>query len=160
MATTTAAAIRDVMRSTVRALTPPGLVNVPYQAHDERVEFRRWAEQTKGGAFRWFSIRDMGAIEPPVVSNADVEWVVTRFVCQVAYPRDYRYGGQLAMDMDDVIELDLRKIEHAIGTNGYSAIESAVGNATVTTDGTARDEEDACVFGVLTLTVRYWRAMP
>lgn len=158
---TTSAQVRDVMRRTVRALTPAILAHVKFKAHDERVDFRTHALQNPKAAFRVFSIRDSGAVVGPVVSNTAREWIETVFEVVVAYPRDHSYGPQLAMDLDDVIESDLRQIEHSIGTNGYQQLElSTGGDAQSITGSTTREQALAVVFGVLTLNVGFWREMP
>jgi hypothetical protein len=160
MAVTTAAEIRDAMRSAVRAITPSLLAHVPFKAHDERVPLRQWAELNKTAAFRWFSVRDTGDVVPPVVSNMDRDRVETTFEFVTAYPLDYRYGNQLALDMDDVVESDLRQVEHKIGSNGYSLLDLTTGgDATVTTIGTSRESGESCAFGVLRLRVEFWRQM-
>lgn len=160
MAVTTAAAIRDLMRTTVKALTPTFLENARYKPFAERVDFRAWCEANTTAAFRWFSIRDLGNIAPPVVSNTDREWIETQFEVVIAYPTDHRYGRDMALDLDDCQEGDLKQVEHAIGTNGYQTLDvSTGGDACVTTVETAREQGPACVFGVLRLSVRYWRSM-
>jgi hypothetical protein len=158
---TTSAGVRDLMRETIRALTPNVRSDARWRTHDERVDFRIWAEQNPTAAFRMFSIKTEGQLQPPVVSNTDVEWVETQFELVAAYPRDYRYGGgQHILDLDDVIESDLRQIEHAIGTNGYQSLEQVTGTeATVQTVDTIREPGIAAVFAVLRLRVMYWRVM-
>ena len=165
MATTTAAAIRDVMRSTVKALTPATLAEVKFRPFQQRsmsgFDFRQWCEKSPTAAFRLVSILDEGTITPPVVSNMDREWVEKEFLVQVSYPRDHRYGSQAGLDLHDVIESDLRQIEHAIGTNGYATLDlSTGGDACVVTTGTQREEGEACLYGQIRLSVQFWRAMP
>lgn len=160
MATTTAA-IRDVMRRTVRSLVPSVLANVRYTLHDERGDFETWAEANPTAAFRRVAIRSTGSIEPPVVSNTDQEWISTGIDVVIAYPRDHRYGAQLRLDLDDVIEADLRQIEHAIGTNGYAALDLTTGgDALVMTEATERLPGAANVYGLLRLSAGFWRVMP
>lgn len=163
MAVTTTAAIRDVMVSTVKGLTPSTLQNVRYVPHSERVELRTFAEENPHSSFRRYSIKSIGLIEPPVVSNLDREWVETEIELEIAYPRDHRYGAQLKLDLDDVVELDLRQIEHAIGSNGYATLDLTTGgDAAVTTVETMRDDGGGLapvVYGVIRLRAGYWRAM-
>jgi len=157
---TTAGAVRDLMRATVRAVAPELRSDVKWKPYDERADFRTWADANPTAAFRQFSIKTVGEIPPPVVSNTDVEWVETSVECVSAYPRDYRYGAQHHLSLDDVIESDLRQLEHAIGTNGYAALDQATGNeALVTTEATFREPGGAVVFGVLRLRVGFWRSM-
>jgi hypothetical protein len=154
------ASIRDTMITTVAGLTPTTLSGNRYKKHDQRMsDFRAWCEQNPGPAFRRFSIRGTGAQEPPEVTNTDVEWIWTEIEAVVAYPLDFRGGPQMTLDRDDLIEEDMRQIENAIGTNGYSTIESA-GAGTVTTSSIEREPGQACDFGVLRLRTGFYRAMP
>lgn len=155
----TVAAIRDTMTTAISALLPHSLQGNPFKLHRQHGDFRAWAEQNPGGAFRQFSVRGSGTIAPPEVTNTDVELVSTEIECVVAYPMDFRGGPKMVHDRDDLIESDLRQIDNTIGTNGYATIETAV-SGTVTTIEATREEGQACVFAVLRLKVGFYRAMP
>lgn len=159
MAVTTLAAVIDVMRTAVKGVTPTTHAGVAYKPWNEWGDFRGWAERAPAGAFRWFSIRRDGGITPPAVTNTDLEEVEAEVECVVAYPKDYRYGQQMAKDMDDCIEADLMQVEHKIGTNGFQTIETA-GDACSLTLSSEIEDGTACAFGVLRLRVIWKRDMP
>jgi hypothetical protein len=52
------------------------------------------------------------------VSNTTEERVKLRLRISIAYPQSHRYGGQNALDRDDVINQDWLKINAAIGIYG------------------------------------------
>jgi hypothetical protein len=157
---TTGAAIRDAMIALVEAITPSTHAGDKFVAHREVQPFRDWADANPGGCLRRFSIRSTGALTPPEATNTDIEWVSTDFACVVAYPVNGRQGEDWLLDLDDVIEADLRAIEHRIGTNGYANYAQQTAGATVTTTGTAREEGGAVVYGVLELHAGFYRVMP
>lgn len=164
MAVTTLAAIMDTMITTVKALAPTFQSGVTFKPWDglannnPKVTFREWCEANPTASFRYFSIRRVGNVLPPTVTNTDLEEVESEVECVTAYPMDNRYGKDGGKDMDDVIEADNTKIEHAIGTNGYQTIETA-GDACVMTQGSSIEVGSACAFGVLTMRVIWKRDM-
>lgn len=152
------ALIRQSMCTAVKAILPLLHSGDPFREHDSSVPFLEFCEQNPASAWRLFYIRGTGAEEPSEVIS-DLEWVWTEMECAVAYPRDYRAGDLMGNDLDDLIESDLRQLNATIGTAGYSTLENAA-SGTVMTQGVRREEGEACLFGVLTLRVGFWRAMP
>lgn len=163
MATTTLAAVIDVMRTAVVAITPTFNSSVPFKdssgKHSANVDFRDWCEQNPLASFRWFQIRRVSGITPPFVSNLDLEETEAEVQCTVAYPIDNRYGTDGAKEMDDVIAADSKLIHYEIGTPGYATIETA-GDATVITLDRSIEVGTACAFGVVSLRVIWKEAAP
>jgi hypothetical protein len=118
--TTTAAEIRDRMIAVITALTPSAMTLPRFQLyqHEGAGDFLEWAQLQPAAALRRFSVRTVGEASEPLVSNTDVELVRQMFEVVVAYPQTSRYGGQLALDRDDVAEADRLQIRNAIGLNG------------------------------------------
>lgn len=161
MATTTLSAIRTLMRQTVVGLTPQTQAHVTFTTWDEvGPSFRRWAEESAPAALRRFTIVDSGNVSVPNATNIDREWVETDVDVVVAYPRDHRYGSSGNLDVHDTIELDLKQIKHAIGPEGYAALDTVTtGDACVVQAQQLREDGDAVMFGILKMRVGYWRAM-
>jgi hypothetical protein len=160
--TTTSAAIRDLMRTTVAGLTPSVMAADRFRAHREEQgpPFRIWCEANPQAALRLFSIRDLGAIESPALTNADVELVSTEFEAVVCYPNDSRYGRTGQIGQDDVIEADQRQIDRAIGTTGYATLDTTTGGAAVVVTRTvSRELANACTFLSIRFAVQYWRSL-
>jgi hypothetical protein len=160
--TTTADTIRDAMIARVRNLVPRRHARDRYRLHDDwAVDFREWCEANPSAALRRFSIRDMGPVDQPAVTNAEKELVRRTFEVVVAYPiaDSQRYGKGGARDRDDMLESDGYQLNDAIGTNGFQSLEVDVGPATVITEREDRESGAACVFLVLELHVQFWRSM-
>ena len=159
--TTTAAAIRDKMITTVEALTPTVSSGERFRlVVDDDGEFRNWADMNPVAALRRFAIYELGTIRPPEVSSTVEQWTDEDFECVLAYPRKSlsRYGAKAFRSLMDTIKSDQKQIEDAIGTNGYQSLETSA--VAVVTSGEWRLEKSpACLFGVLPLRVQYWRAM-
>lgn len=161
---TTVAAIREVMVSTVKALTPTSHAQRKFKPHRQDVDFRTWCEQNPAAAFRVFSIReDMTEHQGPFVTNTDLEELRTVLECQVAYPLEAEYINDAGMrrpllDRDDVLSEDRKKIRRAIGLNGYQTLDAAGGNATVFEEQVTVEPLDACVYLVLRLGTMYREA--
>lgn len=151
--------IRDAMIAVVEDIVPSTLSSDRFRPHREHGDFRDWAIAHPNGCLRRFSIRASGDVSPPLVTNTDVEWVETGFECVVAYAAGGRHGEKFLTAIDDVMESDLRLIEHRIGTNGYAHYGQNIARASVTTVGTLR-EQGLVAFGVLTLNAGFYRSMP
>ncbi len=154
MGRTTAATQRDLMVTAIKALIPSHLSATRYQHHDQRADFRSWADANPGAAFRKFSIRDVGQVGLPEVHDAVQVWHETEveFVC--AYPNDYRYGVQMRLDQDDVLWEDLNQVDDAIGIAGFATF----GDANVVLISKGPEDGGACRFAVARYKVAHWRA--
>lgn len=152
--TMTASSVRDELTTGVISLTADSLAHVKFRAHDNRQDFRTWCNANPQAAFRRFQIRDVGTVAGSEVYDAQQTWHVTEMECVVAYPRDYRYGRDALIDLDEVLWEDLDDIDNAIGSNGAAAVTTA----TVTTLEKTTEEGAACVFAVLRLQTEFWRA--
>lgn len=160
MPTTTAAAIRNAIVARIARLVPV-IEAERFIPSQELSDFRDAAERNKTGCFRRYSVRFMGAVTPPLVSNTDVERVGDDIEVVVAYPTTGRFGAKALHALDDVIASDLRQIEHEVGSNGFANLNTdlaMVGAATVLTVGQAREDGPAVTFGVLRLRVEFYRS--
>lgn len=157
MATTNSAAIRDVMVTTIAALTPVAPGGGRFVAHRLRGnDFREYCEQNP--TFRLFSIRETGPLEGPEVSNLDNEWVTTTFELVSCYPLSNRAGPQMSLDRDDAMELDMRQFDAAIGLVGFAALEAAAFATVMGAPEREREQGQACAFNVLRVRIGYTRA--
>jgi hypothetical protein len=156
---TTLAAVRNRMIEIVRGATPANDNASKFVPYREQGDFRDWANQHPSESYRRFSIRTIGSIEAPTVTNTDVEWVWTNAEAVVAYPVNSRHGEKIKTSIDDVITSDLQLIEHRIGTNGYANYAQLDPSAAVLTLATDLEEGDVVTFGVLSLRIGIYRAM-
>jgi len=163
MATTTAAAIRDRIKAVIQALAPTSLTTSKFIAYRNEggANFRKWAEQVDAAAFRRFQVRDDGDDSPPTVSNTDVEERIVTFQVIVAYPQNSRSGADNALDRDDLMKQDQRKIESAIGyigrENFSSSIDAERPDACWRSGRTTRETDDtrACDFLVIEQSMQF-----
>lgn len=160
MASTTSSAIRSLMRTTIAALTPSALSGDGFRAYEERFAFRDWCDKNPAAALRLFSVRDVGELEPPLVTDTARHWAWREFVLEVAYPLDARYGELEELSLDDVIEQDLRQLRAAVGTDGFQTIEGAGARDAAVSNlpGEIRDRGVACFFAGLRFRVGFWEA--
>lgn len=149
--TMTAASVRDELATAVRNLTGASLAHVPFKPHDNRQDFRTWCNANPNAAFRRFQVRDVGTVSGSEVYDAQQAWHVTEMECVVAYPRDFRYGAQALLDLDDVLWADLNAIDNAIGSSGNAT------TACVTTLQKDTEEGAGCTFAVLRVQTEFWR---
>ncbi len=152
--TMTAASVRDELSGAVADLTAESLAHVKFRAHDNRIDFRTWCNQNPTAAFRRYQIRDVGSVGGSEVYDSQQAWHVTEMECVVAYPRDYRYGHDALIDLDEVLWEDLNAIDNAIGSNAAAGATTAC----VTTIDKTTEDGAACVFAVLRLQTEFWRA--
>ena len=156
MTTTTSATQRDLMSTAIIALVPSTLSGVRFLAYDHRGgDFRAWCDTNKTAAFRRFSIRDVGSVPAPVISDTVQAWHETEIECVVAYPNDYRYGSQMRLDQEDVAWADLNQIDDTIGVCGFATFGDA--NVELVTKNV--EDGQSCRFAVLRLKMSYWRAV-
>jgi hypothetical protein len=73
--TTTASAIRTSIIRRIAALTPTTEPGSRYRPSRESDDFRTMAARTKAACLRSYSVRCLGSVTPPLVSNTDVERV-------------------------------------------------------------------------------------
>ena len=150
---TTFAAIRTEQVALIRAITPSSLASVSFVAALDERNFRDWADANPTACFRRFSIRDRLELEPPDVSNADVEWTGCREEILVAYPLDYRYGEGNQRDLESVLREDLYLLDDQLGPYGYDNYSAAV----ATDLEVAAETMDNVVILVLSYRLRYYR---
>lgn len=156
MATTTAAAQRDLMITTVKAIVPASLAQKRWDAYDEKtLDFRSWADEQKIAAFRCFAIHDLGSVTNSVPIDTVQAWHDTTFEFVAAYPVDFRYGANL-LSLETLAWQDLNRIDDAIGTRGFATF----GDASVETVDKTFERREPCCFAVLRLRVQFWRATP
>lgn len=163
MPTTTIDAIVDKMVDTIEDLIPSLHAKDSFRPWDEVADdFRAWCEANANACFRRFAVLDTGDVEQPMNTNLDVEEVYTTITVLIAYPRKdaTRYGAKMSRGRNALIGKDRVQINDAVGTNGYSTLDQTTsGAATVWTVREAREEGEACVFAVLELRTRFWRAV-
>lgn len=157
MTTTTPGAIRDIIIARIAGLTPPLHSRDRFVAHREEVAIRDWAAKSPAAALRRFTVETAGDTSDPTVTAVTIEQVSESFDIVIAYPSTARFADRLGLN--DVIASDLRHVTYHAGTAGFSITPTS--NATIVS-GAFRREVDfpGVVFGVIPLTVTYWRSAP
>lgn len=156
MATTTAAAQRDLMVTTVKDLVPGVLAQKRFIPHDQRTAFREWAEANPQAATRRFSIRNLGPVTGLGVNDTTQVWVQEEFECVLGYANDFQYGEQMRLDQDDVMWRDLHLVKDTIGQRAFGTF----GDAAVIEETESIEPGTAVSFAVLTMTLGYYRSTP
>lgn len=165
MATTTARAIRNTIASLIKGLAPAADAKLAFRLslNQGAAAFRKECAQNPQASTRRVQVRARAAKPTSDVTNTDVEAVRVHFDIVVAYAQTHRFGGDAALDRDDVIEQDQAQIEHTVGRDGYQNIPNASwlspeapGSETDTT--IERDDEAGVDFLVITQTMRFYRA--
>ncbi len=154
----TAAAIRDRIRSLIEALTPTSDAGVKFRSYrnEGSADFVDWAEKNPAAALRRFQARDNGSEDPPEVSNADTDMRHVTYAILIAYPHTARHGADQALDRDDVMHEDFKKIEQAIGIYGRANFSSTHDCTPLGNEGAPMKEIErgnACDF--LRITARF-----
>ena len=160
---TTNALVRDRMLTVIEELVPTSDTQVRFERHqnDGRGDFIEWAESQPAAAYRRFQVRTTGSLEPPETSSGVEEERQITFTITVAYPLDHRYGGDLALDRDDIMDEDERRIENAIGMHGRANFTPPTyPDATWLGGGVDREEAAACGFLVITQRMAIIRSLP
>ena len=160
MSTTTPDAIRNEIEARILAIVPL-IEGVRFTAHEYQADIRPWARGKASACLRRVSVRHLGRVKPPDVSDAVREHVSAPFEVVVAYARDMRFRSLVGLDK--VVNSDMTQIEQEVGTNGFATYATSTPAATVLSlEGfTVEDDEGVpVVFGVLPLDVRFWRAQP
>lgn len=118
---TTFETIRNQQVAVIEALTPTKIAGHGFRAHREQAEYMAWVEKNPAASLRRFQILSGLDIEASPSSDGHVELWRHTFELRVAYPRQFgRYGKENERDMEDVIELDIRQIDGAIGRHGFA----------------------------------------
>lgn len=158
--TTTPATIRDSIASRILALTPSAHTGDPFREHRYAEDLPLWAESNPAGCLRVFSVRWSGSTSAPSVTNTTEEYVERDLEIVVAYPTTWRFGEMQLVDLEEVIDADIRRINHEVGTNGFAALATAANtSATVTTLSEGPPEIGPVVsFGTVRLHVLYSRS--
>lgn len=155
----TAESIRDRIYTLIEALAPISLERDKFIRHRNELgaDFEEWAEKNPAGCLRRFQVREVGDDEEPDVSNTQFEAVEVEFEVRLSYPQTHRYGSGNAMDRDDVMNEDWKRIDMAIGRLGR-------GNFTGSHDCTplgatkTRESGDKVDYVVITARYRYHRS--
>ena len=157
MATTTYETIRDAMIVAVNGKTPTSHTAVPFLVSRAELVIDEWAEANPGACFRRFAIGPAEDDEEFQTSNLDVREEVVTCSVFVAYPNDFRYGGQNRRDMHDIIREDHKSILQVIGPEGgfRSFADASIRFLSASTEGLG-----AVSMRILDLEVRYYRSMP
>lgn len=158
---TTAAAIRDRLIAVIAALQPQVDSVLMFEKFDNELaaDFRLWADSHPAGAHRKFQVRDVGVDQPPEVSNTDLEERLVTYEISIAYPQDNRWGGDNALDRDDVMGSDQHQIEHAVGMCGRANFTAPTyPDACWRSGKTIRLSGTACDFLVITQTMAFQRS--
>lgn len=156
----TAESIRDQIYALLEALTPASLVADRFRRYrnEGAADFDAWAEANPAAAFRRLQVRQVGTDELPEASTALQEYVRMRFALRVAYPQTHRYGGENAMDRDDVMNEDWQQINRTVGIYGagnFSGTNDCIPlGATMT-----RETGDSIDFLVVEIDVEFIRAV-
>jgi hypothetical protein len=159
--TTTSAAIRNRMLTVIEAITPATDSSVAFRRHREEINFRDWADATPTGCLRRFAVRDLGDARPALVSNTDVELVRAIFEVVIAYPLSYRFGtGINLLGVEDVIDQDRHRVEHAVGMRGYANFTAATGAEAAWVEGETARETSNVRFLVIAQSMEFYRSMP
>ena len=154
----TQAAIRDRVRTLIEAITPTSLSGDKFRSsrNEAGADFMAWAEAHPTAALRRFQARFDGSEDPPEVSNTDTDLRHATLVVLIAYPHTARYGADQAMDRDDVIQQDFKKIEQAIGIYGRANFSGSHDATPLGNEGAPMKETErgvACDF--LRITARF-----
>ena len=125
--TSTAAAIRDQVRTLIASLTPTALSADKFRSYRNEggADFEDWAEKNAAASLRRFQARDDGNEDPPEVSDTLVDMRHLTILIVVAYPHTARYGADQALDRDDVMDLDWGLINGKIGIYGRANFTGA-----------------------------------
>lgn len=157
MATTTPAAIRDVITARIEGLTPPTFGANLYRPHrHDRMDLRAWAAANPAACLRVFAVETRGDTAEVEVTMVTQEQVRETFEIVIAYPESNRFGT--LQGLHDVIASDLRHLDYYAGTTGFSVTPTS--NATIISKQYSREQDGAVFFGVIPLEVVYWRAAP
>lgn len=158
-ATTTPTAVRDAIVAVIAGLTPTTAAGDRFIAHREETPVRDFAAANPGACFRRCSVRWVGPVTPPTVTNTDVELVERSLDVDVAYPASWRGGGDQLATLDDVIAEDLRVIANAVGTNGRANLTALpAGSVTVITSAEEPIGLGPIWIGRVSLIARYYRS--
>ena len=142
------------MLTVIDALTPTSLAANRFRRHrnEGRGDLIPHCETHPTGSLRRFQVRDDGSDSPPATSSGVEEEHEITLVVTVAYPLDYRYGGDLALDRDDVMREDERKILYAVGMHGRANFTpSAYPDATWLGHDVSREIGEACAYLVISI---------
>jgi hypothetical protein len=155
MGTTTFEAVRSTQLSLVEGLTPTLLNTVKFVRHRSEQDFRLWCTENTQACFRRFAIVDLWEYEPPQVTNNDVEFVEGRQDVLIAYPEDFRFGGDNLRDLRDLMRADQYLIDNSLGhrgtgnyTDAHAVLESA-----------EHDDAEGVSFLSLTYVFRFYRSV-
>ena len=157
---TTPGAIRDAFIDGITGIAPALHPQQRFKVHREELPFRDWAEKNASACLRRFSVRFTGNTEPPLVNDLLVQEVQDIAEVIVAYPTDWRHGGDQLAGLDNVIDLDGVKIERTIGPPGYATTAGLVAPCTVLwQQANERESLGAVTLLIIRYRVDYTRAL-
>lgn len=161
MAYATPETIRDRVYTLIEGITPASLAADKFRRYRNEgdANFVEWTETQPAGAFRRFQVRDSGEDEIPEVSNTDFDDRRLTLNITIAYPQNARAGANQAMDRDDVMDSDYRKIDYLIGIYGRANF-SSTHDCTPLGTTKARESGENCDYLIITAQYRYFRQTP
>lgn len=158
--TATAEAIRDRCIALIEAIAPTLFTKDAFRRYrnEGKGDFAAWASANAAACRRRFQARDVGDDQTPPVSNLVAEERFLDLQIMVAYPQDSRAGRDNALDRDDVIVGDWKKIDFAIGVYGAGNF-SGVNNCTPLGASKTVDRVGDVDFLIIKARYQYWSAL-
>lgn len=161
MGLATEEAIRDRVIALIEAIAPTSPAAPAFRRYrnEGKGNFRAFAESEPTGALRRFQVRDRGDDGVPAVTNMDFDRRELVLEVTVAYPQNSRTGSDGALDRDDAMNADWKKIEYAISI--YGRANFSAGHDCTPTGATKSIDRDGLVdFLVIVARFEYFRSVP
>lgn len=117
MATTTLAAVRDQIITTIEALTPASLSTDLFRRGQRRIPIKQWAGATNSSsaAFRKFELTRTGAADDPSYLHTTQIERHEQLTLTVAYPVLVgKYGNKELDDLESIARADAMQIRDAV----------------------------------------------
>jgi hypothetical protein len=157
---TTVDAIRDRIVKVIEGLAPTKLTTRFREYLSEGdADFVTWCAENPAGALRRFQVLFDGTYALPAISCSDYEERSPVFNIIIAYPQDARAGKKQAPDRHTLIDRDLDQLEQSIGLYGRPNFAAPHPEASFLDWSSRRESGDACDFLIVTLTLRFNRAL-
>jgi hypothetical protein len=158
---TTVDAVRDRIAEVIAGLTPTILDGNRFREYlyEGGADFQTWATKNTAGAFRRYQVSFDGAYALPTVSNSDYEERTPVFTIIIAYPHDARAGNKQASDRRKLIDRDHDLLVESIGLYGRANFTAPHPDAAFLDWSSTRDSVGTCDFLIVTLTLRFNRAL-
>lgn len=150
-------AIRDRILTLIEALTPTSLAGDKFRRYRNEGDGDFHAFAQDNPQLRRFQARDTGEDAPPAVSNMITEERELHLDITISYPQTARTGRNNALDRDDVMIEDWKKIDFAIGICGGGNF-SGTNNCTPLGCTKSVERVGKVDFLVIRAQYRYWRS--